>query len=322
MNYPRFNVTPSQRNLLIAGTIVLIGGVALGTIALIGIDNLKPQKAMTTNIASSTLPIPNAYANLHLIGEAAIVYDLKTGDTLYAQDADQALPLASLTKLITMYGATGVLQDSSPVTITPSALAQNGDIADLGFSEGETFAFKDISRLALVASSNTAAAAIEEAAAASKHVSDTQLLASAIANAGLAHTRATNGTGLDINTEEAGAYGSARDIAILAGTLLVKAPDIAGSTIATSITIRSKQGTVHALPNTNQDVVRVPGILLSKTGFTDLAGGNLVVVYDAGIGHPVAVVVLGSTRDGRFSDVSQLINATGAHFAGVGDTNP
>jgi D-alanyl-D-alanine carboxypeptidase len=312
MNYPRFNVTPSQRNLLIAGTIVLIGGVALGTIALIGIDNLKPQKAMTTNIASSTLPIPNAYANLHL----------KTGDTLYAQDADQALPLASLTKLITMYGATGVLQDSSPVTITPSALAQNGDIADLGFSEGETFAFKDISRLALVASSNTAAAAIEEAAAASKHVSDTQLLASAIANAGLAHTRATNGTGLDINTEEAGAYGSARDIAILAGKLLVKAPDIAGSTIAPSITIRSKQGTVHALPNTNQDVVRVPGILLSKTGFTDLAGGNLVVVYDAGIGHPVAVVVLGSTRDGRFSDVSQLINATGAHFAGVGDTNP
>ncbi len=322
MSYPRFTVSPSQRNLLIAGTIVLIGGIVLGTIALIGIDNLTPQRAPVASIASTTLPIPNAYANLHLIGEAAIVYDLKTGDTLYAQDADQPLPLASLTKLITMYGATGVLQDSSPVMITPSALAQNGDIADFGFSEGETFAFRDISRLALVASSNTAAAAIEEAAAESKHVSTAQLLASAVANAGLAHTRATNGTGLDISTEEAGAYGSARDIAILAGKLLVKAPEIAGSTIAPSITIRSEQGIVHALPNTNQDVVRVPGILLSKTGFTDLAGGNLVVVYDAGIGHPVAVVVLGSTRDGRFSDVSQLINATGAHFAGVSDTNP
>src|SRR5581483_3239330 len=103
---------------------------------------------------------------------------------------------------------------------------------------------------------------------------------------------AENGTGLDIDSEQAGAYGTARDIATLAGKLLEKAPDIAGATIEPSISIRSEEGVLHNEQNTNQDVVHVPGILLSKTGYTDLAGGNLVVVYDAGIGHPIAVVVL------------------------------
>lgn len=310
----------AHKDMLLAGAIVLVGALLLSGIAFAVMASLKSNVRAQEAVATSTPPIPNAYANLHLIGEAAIVYDLKTGDTLYAQDADQALPLASLTKLITMYGATGVLQDESPVPITASALAANGDSADFGFAQGETFAFKDISRLALVASSNTAAEAIAEAAAASKNVSDTQLLASAVSAAGLSDTHADNGTGLDISTDQAGAYGTARDVAMLAGKLLEKAPAIAGATVAPSITIRSEEGVVHTLPNTNQNVVHVPGILLSKTGYTDLAGGNLVVVYDAGIAHPVAVVVLGSTQSGRFSDVQQLITATGAHFAGVSDT--
>ena len=320
MNQDLAHAIEARKDMLIAGGIVILGGLLLGTVTLIGIGTLAPKAPRAQLAAATTTPAgPNAYANIRLIGESAIVYDLKTGETLYAQDADHALPLASLTKLITMYGAAGVLQDGSPVTITKTALAQNGDAADFGFTEGETFAFKDISRLALVASSNTAAAAIAEAAAASKNVTNTQLLASAVTAAGLSHTRADNGTGLDLTADTAGAYGTARDIAQLAGKLLAKAPEIAGSTVAPSISIHSTEGTLHSLPNTNQDVVHVPGILLSKTGFTDLAGGNLVVVYDAGIAHPVAVVVLGSTREGRFADVQQLIKATGAHFAGVAD---
>jgi len=61
-------------------------------------------------------------------------------------------------------------------------------------------------------------------------------------------------------------------------------------------------------------VTSIPGILLSKTGYTDLAGGNLVVVFDAGINHRVAVVVLGSTQTARFTDVEKLIHATLASF--------
>ena len=58
----------------------------------------------------------------------------------------------------------------------------------------------------------------------------------------------------------------------------------------------------------------------SKTGYTALAGGNLVVVVDIGVDHPVVIAVLGSTYDGRFSDVEDLINATVSEISGA--TNP
>jgi len=54
----------------------------------------------------------------------------------------------------------------------------------------------------------------------------------------------------------------------------------------------------------------IPGIIMGKTGYTDLAGGNLAVVFDAGVGHPVVAVVMGSTQDGRFSDMKQLVSAS------------
>jgi D-alanyl-D-alanine carboxypeptidase len=104
---------------------------------------------------------------------------------------------------------------------------------------------------------------------------------------------------------------------VLAGALLKKAPLIAQATTQPYISITSLQGTTHTFVNTNIDVTHIPNPLLSKTGYTDLAGGNLVVVYDAAINHPVAIVVLGSTESGRFSDVQQLMNATLAHFAGI-----
>ena len=79
----------------------------------------------------------------------------------------------------------------------------------------------------------------------------------------------------------------------------------------------SKGGTVFKVKNTAPMVDTIPRLLLSKTGYTDLAGGNLVLVFDVGINHPVAVVVLGSSKKARFTDGTALINATLAHFAGV-----
>ena len=40
-----------------------------------------------------------------------------------------------------------------------------------------------------------------------------------------------------------------------------------------------------------------------------MAGGNLGVIVDISVGHPVVIVVLGSTREGRFKDMSILYKA-------------
>lgn len=269
------------------------------------------SSGLSAAVGAATTTPADPFSTLHLSGQAAIVVDLSNGQTLYSQNADQQLPLASLTKLLTMYAAQNLLSPDSIVTISSTSLAQDGDY---GFTEGETFAYKDISRLAMVASSNDAAEAIAEAAEAQAGESTTQFMAAAVRAAGLSHTVATNGTGLDIDATEAGAYGSARDIAKLANEFLSQAPDIAKATTHSSITIYSTTGTPHSLSNTNPDVTSIPGILLSKTGYTDLAGGNLAVVFDAGINHRVAVVVLGSTPTARFTDVEKLIHATLASF--------
>ena len=67
---------------------------------------------------------------------------------------------------------------------------------------------------------------------------------------------------------------------------------------------------MHTATNTNEVVGSIPGLIASKTGFTDLAGGNLVVAFDAGINRPVIISVLGATKDGRFTDMEMLVNAS------------
>jgi len=260
---------------------------------------------------------PDAFAHVSLTGKAAVVYDLSNGLTLYEYNADAQLPLASLTKLLTTFAAVDTLSPSTTVTVDAKAIAEDGDS---GLKEGEQFAFKDIARLALVASSNDAAEAIADAATRSQSVTTATLLKNAAAAAELSQTYALNGTGLDENDVISGGYGSARDVARLAGALLLKAPEIARATTEPSITVTSLSGTTHTLPNTDIAVGHFPSPLLSKTGFTDLAGGNLVVIFNAGLNHPIAVVVLGSTRDARFTDVDTLIRDTLAHFAGVAPT--
>lgn len=293
-----------------AGTALIICTLLLGGIALFAPKAKEAPKAEEVVVT----PKPDAYQDIHLQGSAAIVYDLKTGQTLYERNAEAQLPLASLTKLLTLYAAADSLSDTTQVPLTATALSAEGES---GFVEGESFMFKDLARLALVASSNDAAVAIAEAAQKKVGVAGSALLASAAQAAHLSQTYALNGTGLDEDTKISGGYGSAKDVALLAGALLERAPDLARASTLSSVTVTSNSGIAYTMKNTNQNVVRVPGVLLSKTGFTDLAGGNLVVVYDTGMGHPIAVVILGSTIEGRFTDVARLIDATHAHFAGT-----
>lgn len=270
------------------------------------------KPAAGANIALATTTPPTTFLQVPLTARAAVVYDLTTGKELYAQNADAQLPLASLTKLLTVYAAfthlapsTAVSIPASVVNLTPPRL----------FSPGETFALSDLARITLTASLNDGAAAIALATAAREQVSTSQMLANAASGLDLAQTYAVNGNGLDMSTMISGGYGSAHDIAILAGALVDKAPSVAAATIESSASADSESGKHFTVHNTDPIVGNVPHLLLSKTGFTDLAGGNLALVFDVGLQHPVAVVVLGSTEKARFTDGMALVAATFAHFA-------
>ena len=293
--------------ILVAGLVLLVGAAVVGSVFLFS----TPKEVVVEEPAPQA---PSPYDRVVLRAEAAIVYDLATGEVLYEKNSEAQLPLASLTKLLTLYAAAEVMPRDASIQMTSEALSADGDS---GFSEGEHFTFEELAKLALVASSNDAAEAIALAAGERRGQDGASLLASAASAAGLSQTYTLNGTGLDESTIISGGYGSARDMALLSAEFLKRVPGIARATLDPSVTANSMDGRSYTLKNTNPDVGQIPGLRLSKTGFTDLAGGNLAIVFDVGLNHPIAIVVLGSTREGRFTDVDRLVKATTAQFASM-----
>lgn len=265
--------------------------------------------------AAATSTVPNAFAQVPVAAEAAIVYDLTTGETLYAKNADAQLPLASLTKMLAVYAALDHLSPSAPITIPETVVAAAE--APRAFNAGQVLSLSDLSRLTLTASLNDGAAAIVEAVAAERNTTKQAALSEAAQNLNLTQTYALNGSGLDMTSMISGGYGSAHDMARLAGALVARAPSIAAATAEKTAKATTEGGTTFTVKNTDPVVDMIPHLLLSKTGYTDLAGGNLALVIDVGVQHPVAIVVLGSSVDARFTDSLALMAATFAHFAGL-----
>ena len=291
--------------------------IASGILAVFLFIPLAPEPAppaATNPVTIATSTAPDAFAEVPIEAKAAIVYDLATKEVLYAKNADAQLPLASLTKLLTVYAALTELLPNTEVAIPADATHVDAPHA---FNAGQSFALADLARLTLTASLNDGAAAIAEATAAQEGRPETMMMASAAAALDLAQTYAVNGNGLDVNADVSGGYGSARDLATLAGALVVKAPEIAIATTRAYAHAVSVGGTAFTVKNTDPMVASIPGLMLSKTGYTDLAGGNLALVFNVGIEHPIAVVVLGSSEKARFTDGTALVAATFAHFAGV-----
>ena len=286
--------------------------LASGILALFIFIPVGPTQSVSAPITIENSVTPNAFADLPLEAEAAIVYDLATGETLYEKNADAQLPLSSLIKLLTVYAALTTLSPDTLITI-PESIASIKE--PLFFSIGQTFSLSDLARLTLTASLNDGAVAIASAVTERENRTQTDMLASVAASLSLSQTYAVNSSGLDINASVSGGYGSARDMARLAGAMTAVAPTISAATTQLSAQATSTEGDSFKVLNTSLIVNTIPRLLLSKTGYTDLANGNLAFVFDAGIRHPIAIVVLGSSAQARFTDGTALLAATFAHFA-------
>lgn len=60
--------------------------------------------------------------------------------------------------------------------------------------------------------------------------------------------------------------------------------------------------------NTNTVIDDLSFLSISKTGFTNLSGGNLFVSVQLGLGHEIFILVLNSTEKNRFVDVQNIVN--------------
>ncbi|MEK7531383.1 MAG: hypothetical protein AAB545_00415 [Patescibacteria group bacterium] len=247
-----------------------------------------------------------ALERLTLEAKAVFLYDFSTGKILYEKNAEAQLPLASLTKIMTAYVGKNELPKNTLVVIDQKALQTEGES---GLGENERFKLDDLLRLILIESSNDGAAAVSGAF--SERVEENtetfvEKMNREAQSLGLAQTYFLTETGLDRGEEVAGAYGSAHDVAFLLWRAYKKYPDIFGATEYSKLQISSFDLKVYEVINTNESLSSVPGTIASKTGFTDLADGNLALIFEAGPMHPIGVVVLGSSKEGRFTDATKL----------------
>ncbi len=305
----------------------LISLLALSiVIASTGVSNLvfslrqPDKKSQTASIATSDGFIKKVnFPNVSLVAKSAVVYDVRTGEILFDKNAEVQLPLASLTKVMMVIVALEGLPEDSVVDINNQALNEEGQS---GFREGQEWKLKDIVDLTLVESSNDGAAAIAATWSAFKNkdvslpkdsnMSSDFLVAmnAKSKEIGLGQTYFLNETGLDKNGIVSGGYGSALDVAKMFSYAVSKFGSAFEATRYREIQVSSLGKTNYVVKNTNTSVEQIPGIIASKTGYTDLAGGNLAILFDAGLGHPIAVSVLGSSKEGRFEDISALVRAT------------
>jgi D-alanyl-D-alanine carboxypeptidase len=271
----------------------------------IATSSTETSRVSTTTKAQAKLFEPNIRAS------SAFVWDVRRQRALYKKNASSELPLASLTKLMTSLVALETLGAKAEVPMTLSAIQQDGPS---DFEDGEVFTSLPLSDFALLSSSNDAAYALALASGkkisgiASSTESETAFVAAMNTRAkelGLTQTHFMNPTGLDQSDIESGSYGTARDVAFLMEYLVSRRPDII--TGSTQVLGKVVGRTTHSAHNTNELVNRIPALLGTKTGYTELAGGNLVVAFDAGFDRPIIVSVLGSSREGRFQDVDALI---------------
>ena len=130
----------------------------------------------------------------------------------------------------------------------------------------------------------------------------------------LEETTFINTTGLDLPDGQAGSFSSAYDVAHLFANVLATNPELLAATKFEELETSTVEGVRHRFLNTNEIISQLPGLLGSKTGFTDAAEGTLAIAFDRGLNQPVVVVVLGSTVAGRFNDVKQLVDAAIATF--------
>ena len=310
---------PVRTQLLLLASLMFLlfaGIVVPKTLAILGgeANQAEVQGSAEVTTVESESTGPKKLGELSLRAEAVYVWDVIGQRALYEENPDRVLPLASITKLMTALVAYELVPDETPVTISRAAAAQQSGGS---LTAGETFEVKELADFALISSYNSAAYTL--ASSVGELLGDGDAMAQFIAamniqadELNLKTLEYKNPTGLDISTTEAGAVGSARDTTFLMEYILLNYPEILTPTVTEHTRLYNTAGDFHEAFNTNTIMADIPNLLGSKTGYTDLAGGNLTIAFDAGFNRPIIVTVLGSTHSERFNDVKKIVAAVQA----------
>lgn len=237
-----------------------------------------------------------------ITAKSYILVNGENGDVLIEKNADEQLPPASITKIMTMLLLmeavdNGTVSLDDVVTISDTAAIHEGSHVFL--EVGEQITVSDLLKAVAVASGNDASIAVAELLSGTQ-MEFVKVMNNKASELGMKNTHFVNCNGLDAE----GHVSTARDIAIMTYELL-KHKKILEYTTIWMDTLRN--GTFD-LANTNKLIRFYEGANGMKTGSTSKAGYCLSATALRNDVQLIAVVLGSNTTKERFSDATTLLN--------------
>ena len=255
------------------------------------------QPATTTDANGQSVPV--------LVNKAWVLMDFNTGQILASSNADEPLPPASLTKMMTSYLVeqslkSGKLKPTEPVTMSLSAWCRGGKDGDscMFVPLNAQAPLMDMLRGVIIDSGNDASKALAE------HVGGSESGFAAMMNAeaarlGMTHSHFENSAGLPDPNHKA----SARDLAVLAQAIIRNSGEYYPIYSEHEFTYNGiKQGNRNALLYTDPTV---DGL---KTGHTDEAGYCLTASAKRNGMRLISVIMNSSSAQARADQTRVLFN--------------
>ncbi len=272
-------------------------------VALVYVNQTKTSPVIVPHISNAqdiATPIPKRAVLTeeppYTTAKALYVYDIHSHAPLFYKNADQLIPPASTTKMMTALVASEVYEPDMIVTVPYFTI--QGQKMDL-FS-GEKMTIESLLYGTLVESANDAAEVLARVYPLGREafIETMNMKARKI---GMTKTNFKNPTGLD----EAGHLSTAREMSLL-GLEVMNKPVLRQMVGTTKATLMSADGKrAHYLSSTNALLATIPGVMGIKTGWTEAAHENLVT-YVVREDHPIVISLFGS--DDRFGETKMLID--------------
>lgn len=253
----------------------------------------------------------NANVTAQIVGApSAILTEQSSGQVLYELDADKKMPIASVTKTMTMLLImeaieSGKIKYTDLVTASEYAASMGG--SQVFLEAGEQMTAEDMLKAIAVASGNDAAVAMAEFIAGTESAF-AEMMNKRAAELGCKNTHFINCNGLNETSEH---YSTARDVAKISCELL-KHSDI---TKYTTIWMDTLRDGAFGLSNTNKLIRFYKGANGIKTGSTSAAKYCLSASAERDGMQLVAVVLGAPTTAERFGSASRLLDYGFANYS-------
>ena len=257
----------------------------------------------------SAIPVANFSGELDC--KSAVLMDAATGTVLFEKNADEALPPASVTKVMTLLLVMEALDAgqyalTDMVTVSAHAASMGG--SQVFLKEGETMSVEEMVKCVVISSANDCAVALAEFTAGSEE-SFVERMNTRAAELGLANTHFENTNGLDDTVTNHKT--SARDIALMSAAL-IRHPTVLKYS---GIWMDTILGGTFGLTNTNRLIRFYKGSTGLKTGSTSKAKFCISATAERDGMELIAVIMAAPSRDVRNNAAKTLLDWGYANFS-------